>query len=210
MAEACIAVLAGTNGAGKSSIGGEFLRQRGVPFFNPDSVAREARRRRPGLSSDEANALVWREGLDQLRRAIANRTDYAFETTLGGSTITRTLAEALDQGVEVRIWYVGLKTPELHIARVKARVARGGHAIPGDKIKERYDSSRRNLVTLMPRLTELKVLDNSAQADPADGVVPSPRLVLHMRHGQVVGPSTATLAATPEWAKPIVSAALRE
>jgi predicted ABC-type ATPase len=206
--EPCIAVLAGTNGAGKSSVGGEFLRHQGVPFFNPDEVARDARRLHPTLSTDEINALAWREGLEQLRRAIANRIDYAFETTLGGNTITRTLAEALDQGLEVRIWYVGLENVDLHIARVKARVARGGHAIPEAKIRERFDSSRMNLIKLMPRLAELKVFDNSADADPAAGTEPSLRLVLHLENARVIGPDATDLRRTPEWAKPIVAAAL--
>lgn len=208
MAEAWIAVLAGTNGAGKSSIGGEFLRQQGVPFFNPDAVAREVRRLYPTLSTEETNALAWQEGLSQLRRAIANRTNYAFETTLGGTTITRTLEDASDQGLEVRVWYVGLESVELHIARVHARVARGGHAIPEAKIRERYDSSRVNLVRLMPSLTELRVFDNSLDADPSDDMEPSPRLVLHMKRAQVIAPSPAELKRTPEWARPIVSAAL--
>lgn len=208
MAEACIAVLAGTNGAGKSSVGGEFLRQQGVPFFNPDEIAREVRHLYPTLSTDETNALAWQEGLSQLQRAIANRTNYAFETTLGGTTITRTLEDALGQGLEVRVWYVGLESVELHIARVQARVTRGGHAIPEAKIRERYDSSRLNLIKLMPRLTELKVFDNTYDANPSDEREPSLRLVLHMEHARVVAPSSADLKRTPEWAKPIVSAAL--
>jgi predicted ABC-type ATPase len=69
----------------------------------------------------------------------------------------------------VRVWYVGLSSPELHIARVRARVAKGGHDIPEPRIRERYDASRLNLIRLLPRLSELWVYDNSVEADPDAG-----------------------------------------
>jgi len=208
MADPAIVVLAGTNGAGKSSIGGELLNQGGVPFFNPDEVAREIMKEHPGLSLGEANSLAWREEVRQLDEAIRLRKHFAFESTLGGDTITATLEKALDAGLAVRIWYAGLASPELHLARVQARVARGGHPIPEETIRRRFDSSRRNLIRLMGRLAELKVFDNSAQADPHQGQAPEPRLLLHLKGGKLVGPGQDALRRTPEWAKPIVEAAL--
>jgi predicted ABC-type ATPase len=38
------------------------------------------------------------------------------------------------EGIAVRIWYVGLTNAELHIARVQARVKRGGHDTPEEKL----------------------------------------------------------------------------
>ena len=35
----------------------------------------------------------------------------------------------------MRIWFVGLSSPELHMARVRSRVARGGHDIPEEKLR---------------------------------------------------------------------------
>ena len=60
---------------------------------------------------------------------------------------------------------------------------------------------------LLPDLTALQVYDNSMEADPAYGKPPRPKLVLHMEHGIVAGP--ADLSRTPDWAKPIVAAALK-
>lgn len=210
MAKACITVLAGTNGAGKSSVGGAFLSQSGVPFFNPDDVAREISKLKPNLTPGQVNSLAWHEGLQQLQEAIRLHHDYAFETTLGGNTIAFTLEEALDAGMAVQIWYVGLETPELHIARVQARVARGGHPIPEEKIRQRFITSQLNLIGLLPRLDELKVFDNSAEEDPASGKRPEPRLLLHTKGGAIIGPTKQELEQTPEWAKAIVTAALPE
>lgn len=126
---------------------------------------------------------------------------------MSGNTIPRLLAQAPSQGVEIYVWYVGLSSPELHIARVKARVLRGGHDIPEEHIRRRYEHSRISLIHLLPGLTGLRVYDNSADADPAAGHIPSPILLLHMTKGRIL--NNTGLAETPNWAKPIVEAALK-
>lgn len=204
----CIYVLAGTNGAGKSSIGGAMLSQHGVEFFNPDDAARRVRIANPGITQEEANSAAWHEGKRLLRRAIDERCSFAFETTLGGHTITALLERALSEGIEVRVWYVGLCSPELHVARVQSRVARGGHDIPEERIRDRYDRSRMNLIRLLPAVTELRVYDNSDEADPYAGVAPEPTPILHMARGTIV--SSCNLRLTPNWAKPILAAAIKQ
>ena len=96
------------------------------------------------------------------------------------------------------------------MARVAARVARGGHAIDPAKVRARYDSCRANLVRLIPHLQTLRVFDNSAEHDPARGEAPTLVLVLHAEAGTIYHPCDAqSLALTPEWAKPLVAAARR-
>jgi predicted ABC-type ATPase len=217
-------VLAGTNGAGKSSIGGATLRAHGTPYFNPDEAAARIRQAQPHLSTTQANSAAWHEGKRLLQRAVAERLDYNFETTLGGRSFARLLREAAETGFEVRVWYVGLASPEHHLARVRARVAKGGHDIPEADIRRRFDQSRLQLIALLPWLSELKVFDNSTEADPHQGQAPRPMLLLHWRRhvlpagaatgqlpgGQVLHPATPqALLATPEWAKPLVMAAMR-
>src|ERR1035437_2289670 len=122
-----IYVLAGANGAGKSSIVGAMLRDAGADYFNPDEAARRIRAADPRLTAAEANSTAWHEGKRLLERAIAGRLDFAFESTLGAATIPALLAKAASLGIEVRVWYLGLSSPELHVARVRTRVAKGGH-----------------------------------------------------------------------------------
>jgi predicted ABC-type ATPase len=202
----CIWVVAGTNGAGKSSIGGAMIRQRGGISFDPDEAARRIRLANPGLSVVDANSAAWSQGKRLLERTIAERLDFVFETTLGGRTITGLLAEAAAEGFEVRIWYVGLQSPELHLARVRARVARGGHDIPEANIRQRFDASRQNLIRLLPKLTALHLYDNSRDGDPHAGREPQPLLLLHVDKGRIV--FHADLREIPDWAKPIVAAAI--
>ena len=203
----CIYVLAGTNGAGKSTVGGAAFRERGADYFNPDEAARRIRSANPHVSQEDANSAAWNEGKRLLEKAISSRLTFAFETTLGGETIAGLLQRAIAARIEVRVWYVGLTSPEQHINRVRARVAAGGHDIPEDKIRERYDRSRLNLIRLLPELTEVRVLDNSDEADPAKGSAPTPLLVLHMAQGKIV--TVCDLAQVPDWAKPIVAAAMK-
>ncbi|MDP2997788.1 MAG: zeta toxin family protein [Bryobacterales bacterium] len=202
-----IYVLAGANGAGKSSLAGAMFLAQGAEYFNPDDAASLLLSANPGITQAEANSVAWRQGRRLLELAIAERLNFALETTLGGHTIPALLGSALSAGIEVRIWYVGLSSAELHIARVRARVAKGGHDIPEARIRDRYDRSRLNLIQLMPRLTELRVYDNSEEADPDAVATPQPKLVLHMARGKIV--SSCDLAVTPEWVKPILGAAIK-
>lgn len=202
-----IYVLAGTNGAGKSSIGGAFLRaQPGGSYFNPDEYARRIRQLQPELSQEEANSVAWHEGVAQLERAIERRENHAFETTLGASrTILGLLERAASEGFEIYIWYAGLSSPELHIERVRKRVEQGGHDIPEELIRKRYHQSRENLIRLLPILAGLRVFDNSADADPATGNRPQPKLLLHFERGRVLDPKM--LPENTTWAQKIVEAA---
>ncbi len=200
-------MLAGVNGAGKSSIGGAAVRAFGGDYYNPDEAARALLAANRGLGQTEANALAWQQGRRLLERSIAERLDFTFETTLGGNTIARLLAGAAAAHIEVRVWYVGLASVELHIERVRARARRGGHDIPEADIRRRHEHSRLNLIELLPVLAALRVYDNSVAGDPAAGKAPAPVLVLHMERAKLVGP--ADLSATPQWAKPIVAAALK-
>ncbi|MFU8831910.1 MAG: AAA family ATPase [Wenzhouxiangella sp.] len=195
-------VLAGVNGAGKSSIGGALLRQRGLDYFNPDEFAARAAK----AGSEDANSQAWHFGKSRLERAISLRASYAFETTLGGRTMPGLIHQAAQRGFDIIMWYCGLVSVDLHQQRVQERVSRGGHDIPESLIDARWTTSRQNLIALLPDITELKVFDNSQSAD-GNGI-PPPRLVLHLRDQQVMAPEPSRLHQTPDWAAPIVEAAL--
>ena len=200
-------MLAGVNGAGKSSIGGAYLREHGGEYFNPDEVARAARAASPGLGQREANSFAWQEGRRRLEAAIAAGSAFAFETTLGGETMTRLLIQAATRGAVVRIWFIGLENVELHLQRVAARVKKGGHEIPESDIRRRWVDSHANLIRLIPHVTDLRVYDNSAEGDPGAGKPPQPRLILSIEERRLTFPGSDRLGDTPQWAKPIVFAA---
>jgi predicted ABC-type ATPase len=209
MSRPVLYVLAGVNGAGKSSIGGHLLERRGLTWFNPDTFAR-ALINSTGCDQETANGYAWQEGMRRLDEAIATGQNHAFETTLGGHTVTAKILEAAKTH-DVLIWFCGLASPELHIARVQARVAAGGHPIPEEKIRERYPKAQLNLIRLMPHSSHISVHDNSVGPD-ADGAVHDPLLIFEMQNGHLLWPTLGDLEilrSAPEWARSILEAALQ-
>lgn len=201
-----IYVLAGPNGAGKSSVLGHLVEAFGGVSFDADAQTRELLAADAALDEADANRHVWHEMVHRLREAICRQLFFVFETTLGGQTIFQLLQDAALEGTNVRVWYLALATPDLHVERVRQRVAEGGHDIPTEQIRDRYDSSRLHLIGLIPVLKELWVYDNTAPRDP-DSLMPQPTLLLHMADAKMV--ESCPLEAVPEWAKGIVLAALK-
>jgi predicted ABC-type ATPase len=184
------------------------LAEHGMSWFNPDTYARELTAQL-GLSPAEANARAWEHGRSLLQQAIDSGANHAFETTLGANTIPELLGKA-SHSHDVFMLFCGLASAELHIQRVRQRVASGGHDIPEAKIRERWIASRANLIKLLPHLARLQVFDNSAQAAPGEDI-PDPVLVLETARGQMSYPKPGDLVAmeeTPGWARPIVQAAI--
>jgi predicted ABC-type ATPase len=202
-----IFVLAGVNGAGKSSVGGAMLVEHGLSWYNPDSFACELMQ--SGVPPEEANAQAWQHGKVLLESAIALGSNHAFETTLGARTIPALLAQAAASH-DLVVIFCGLQSPALHVSRVQMRVKQGGHAIAESKIRERWTASRLNLIRLMPDLAALQVFDNSAQAQVGEDI-PDPLLVLEMAKGAMTFPDphdARALESTPAWARPIVQAGI--
>jgi len=85
--------------------------------------------------------------------------------------------------------------------RVKERVARGGHNIPSEKIKERWVNSIHNMTMLIPKRENLKVYDNS---NPLVKGKPSPVLLFSMQAGKF---KQSPIKNMPDWAKPLATAA---
>jgi len=198
-------VLAGVNGAGKSSIGGHLLTRAGLTWYNPDDFARSLASDY-GVAQEQANIEAWQESVRRLRQAIARRSSFAFETTLGGQSITQYLLQACETH-DVMIWYCGLRDPQLHLDRIRLRVQQGGHDIPEAKVHQRWASSLKNLIVLMPSLAHLRVYDNSVHYEPGTAIG-EPALLLEMRAVKRLYPAMlAEGADTPEWAKPVLEVA---
>lgn len=198
-----ITVIAGVNGAGKSSVIGSRFRSDGGDYFNPDEVTRSLMANNPSLTLEEANGVAWKMGFDLLQDAINKDQDYTFETTLGGNSICSLLLKAAKAGINIRIIFVGLDSPEKHIQRVAARVAKGGHDIPEKKIRERWYGAIANLMSLIPVCSAVAVFDNSTEL--VDGR-PSPVRLFVMEGDDFVIPPRPDI---PEWAKPLAVVAIK-
>lgn len=199
-----ITVAAGVNGAGKSTIIGRYIVLAGGEYYNPDE--RTSAYVQAGLRADEANLRSWQDGFSALQRAVDSNGHFTFETTLGGKSIVTELFRALALGRSLTIYYVGLDSVDRHLQRVAARVRRGGHNIPETKIRERYQTSRENLLGFIGTQANIRAWDNS---DEDEKGLPRPVEVLCIERNRLKYPDTLqALKATPDWAKPLVARAL--
>jgi predicted ABC-type ATPase len=155
-----IMIIAGPNGAGKTTFAREFLpREAGCPdFINVDLIA-------AGLSPFAPEKFAVRAGrllLQEIRRRTHCGESFAFETTLSGHGYVRMISEWRAAGYQVKLIYLSLPLVELAIDRVAARVAQGGHAVPEDVIRRRFQSGLRNFTEVYAPVVDSWVLyDNS-------------------------------------------------
>lgn len=127
-------VFAGTNGAGKSTLTKQLVGQIGE-VIDPDAIAKGINPENPESVSPSAG----RETIKRVQECIRTGISFSIETTLSGKNAIRQMEQAKAAGFEVNLYYVGLENVEYHISRVEMRVAQGGHNIPEEDIRRRYD-----------------------------------------------------------------------
>ncbi len=143
-------VFAGPNGSGKSTI------TKGLPltgtYVNADEIKRIS-----GCGDLEAaqEAETIREML------LGNRMDFTFETVLSTDRNLKLLEKAKSAGCEICAVFVLTRSPKINVRRVRTRAEAGGHGVPEDKIKNRYEKSLHNLSRLARIADITRVVDNS-------------------------------------------------
>lgn len=155
----CI-VIAGPNGAGKTTFAREYLpRIAGVvQFVNADLIAQGLAPLDPRLAALAAGRLL----LQEITRLAAARVDFAFESTLSGLSYARHLATWKQQGYRIEIAYLRLKSPQLALRRIAARVRQGGHSVPRSDVLRRFERGWEHFIRLYrPLADEWAVYDNS-------------------------------------------------
>ena len=167
-------MLAGPNGAGKSTFYYTLVDKgfRTGVFVNTDVIA--SRMQLQGKISEHLiDFHAGRETLGIVAGFIKNRTDFTRESTLSGQEILRSINNAKAAAFETNLVYVGLEHVNLSIQRVAARVESGGHDIPLDAIRRRYEKSIRNLVKACHIADNVIFFDNSSN----DGYSPLAQII---------------------------------
>lgn len=155
-----ILIIAGPNGAGETTFAREFLpREADCPdFINVDLIA-------AGLSPFDPDRAALRAGrimLDEIKRRVIAAESFAFETTLAGRNYARTIPRWREAGYHVKLIFLSLPTADVAIARVAARVAQGGHNVPEEVIRRRFDAGLRNFIDIYRDMVDSWILyDNS-------------------------------------------------
>ena len=148
-------VFAGPNGSGKSTV------TKGLPvtgvYVNADDI------KRASGSSDLAAA----QEAEKIRHILLDgRQDFTFETVLSTDRNLELLQQAKEAGYEIQAVFVLTCDKEINVRRVRERVRAGGHDVPEDKIRSRYERSLNNLARLVRIADRTRILDNSGE-EPA-------------------------------------------
>jgi predicted ABC-type ATPase len=161
-AEKQVYVIAGSNGAGKTTFAREFLPRyvRCTRFINPDLIAAGLSPFDPAAAAMEAVRLVLRE----IDRAMQTGVSFAFESTLSGRTYLALIKRARANGYRVHLFYLWIPSADLALARIRDRVESGGHDIPEADVKRRYARTLRNLLlSYRTEVNSLHLFDNSGE-----------------------------------------------
>ena len=152
-------IVAGPNGAGKTTASRALVTDRHgiLRIINPDTIA-------AGIAGQSELGAVsaGKLALDAQAECLAGRLDFSIETTLSGRRWNRFLDALDDADYVTTVYYLWMPNPKLCVARVRSRVAMGGHGVPDADIRRRFVHGARNLLEIvLPRVAAWSVLDAS-------------------------------------------------
>jgi predicted ABC-type ATPase len=157
-------IIAGPNGSGKTTFAREFLPDHAQcpNFVNADLIAGGLSPFSPVQAALKAGKLV----LEQVKTFAENGVDFGFETTLAGKTYLRYFKMLKEKGYKIHIFFLWIPSPQLAVARVKDRVAQGGHNVPIKDIKRRFARSAQKFFREYRLLADNWILFNNAETRP--------------------------------------------
>ena len=155
-----ILIIAGPNGAGKTTFAREFLpNEANVPtFINADLIAAGLNPFQPENEAMRAGRLM----LQMIDERVSAGDSFAFETTLSGRGYAQSIPQWQAQGYRVELYYLRLPSSDVAVDRVRRRVREGGHNIPEDVIRRRFELGWRNFLFLYRDIVDAwELYDNS-------------------------------------------------
>ena len=159
-----ILIIAGPNGAGKTTFATEFLpNEAGCPtFINADLIAAGLNPFQPEQSAVRAGRLM----LEIIHDYVSRGESFAFEVTLSGRAFARMIPQWQAQGYWVKLHFLRLSSADEAVERVARRVRQGGHDVPEEEIRRRFDSGWRNFQLIYRDLVDEWDLYDASQDSP--------------------------------------------
>ncbi|GHV03272.1 ATPase AAA [Spirochaetia bacterium] len=143
-------VFAGPNGSGKSTVA-KGIKIIGT-YINADDIKAQSR-------CSDIDAAREAERLREF--CLESGADFTFETVLSTNRNLELLRRAKLAGYTIECIFVLTASVEINILRVKSRVSEGGHDVPIEKIRSRYEKSLVNLPELLSICETCTIFDNS-------------------------------------------------
>lgn len=166
-----VRLIAGPNGSGKTTLFSTLQKHKDVHFgqyINPDDVALS-------LDGYEINS----NPIDSQERARMSQTictglrerylqldlSLTYESVMSHVSHLEYITRAKEAGFKTYLYYVCINDPLVNIARVKERVYSGGHDVPEEKIKSRYERSLSHLYDMSMLCDRVYYFDNSDEQE---------------------------------------------
>lgn len=176
-------ILAGPNGSGKSTYVERILQPSiNLPFVNADVIAAQ---RWPQTQQEHAYDAS-RAAAAQRATLLSQRRSFITETVFSHPSKNDLIDDALRHGYFVHLNVI-LVPVDISVQRVSERVRRGGHAVPEEKIRERYARLWPLIEQARSRADRAEFFDNHLARNPY-------QLVATYTHGVLVGD-----ADWPKW-----------
>ncbi len=182
-------ILAGGNGAGKSTFYNLFLAKYGIKFINADLIAKEIDFENTEEISYQAATLAAKIRADLIAKGVS----FCFETVFSHESKIDFIAQAKAHGYKIVLIYIHLNDSTLNEARVQQRVSEGGHSVPPEKIHARIPRTKKHIKTALSLVDEARLLNNSLRDDPFQQIV----VLKAGEYKELVSP-------LPEWVKQIL------
>jgi predicted ABC-type ATPase len=161
-------IIAGANGSGKSSAYSKVTidaPEGSIWIINPDALSAQVADHEQIALNPDANLAAVQRIEDWLYASISAYQTVGVETVLSSPKYRNLVSRAHENGFRVRLIYVVLDSVELNVERVRIRVAKGGHDVPEDKIRERRLRSLEQLSWFFDHADLADIFDNSG-AEP--------------------------------------------
>ena len=155
-------IISGCNGAGKTTASYTILPEMldCEEFVNADEIAKGLSPFKPDNTAIQAGRLM----LERINFLIETGADFAFETTLAAKSYSNFVKKAKQNDYRVKLLFFWLRTPDLAVKRVEIRVKEGGHNIPEETIRRRYENGLSNFFNIFkPIVDEWMLIDNSGE-----------------------------------------------
>ncbi|TMM48412.1 AAA family ATPase [Qipengyuania marisflavi] len=169
-------LIAGPNGAGKSTFYDTVLASRiAAPFVNADLIQRDEL----CDPSPEASYKAASMAEERRREFLAERRSFVTETVFSHPSKLELLRYARKAGFRIVVFHLNVASPDLAVARVRARRAEGGHDVPEAKTRARYERNQ-------ALIRQAVLLADNAQILDASALNQKPRVLMELSNARVV------------------------
>lgn len=160
-------LVAGPNGSGKTTLTDELRQKYNVPlgqYTNPDEIEKSLKE--TDLTPLGRSQLAQKISKDQREKWLADSISHSYESVMSHPSHIDFIKKANSLGYKTYLYYVCIADPQINMERVDERVISGGHPVPKDKIKARYERSLNQLFEMASLCRRVYFFDNTNQLTP--------------------------------------------